>query len=387
MVYLDIVNIVLLSVVFVCFISQLIYYWFFLLKPYKYQKGQENIADQPTSYPPVSIVITGRNEAAHIEKNFPSILEQDYPQYEVIFVNDASTDDTEEVVKRLAIKYPHFYYTYIPEGSKNLSRKKLALTMGIKAAKYDRLLFTEPDCYPATREWIKTISVQFSDKKRIVLGFARLENPSSKYIAYDYFLSNLQMLSLALFNKAYTGNGRNLSYCKQYFEEQQGFKQSNFLDIGEDDLFINQIAKKDNVAVALSQESQIAFEMNNARYWIEFKIHKNITRKFYKKFAVYFWRGEKLSRILYYISFFFSFIYFILTSQWILFGAVAFTFLVRLFSQLYVINKTALLLMQLHYYFSLPFLDLAQLFVDAYFSMLASLKAKNNYNWKYEKRG
>lgn len=385
--FLNMTDIVLLSALLVCLILQLVYYWIYLFKPYKYQKMQEKETENEiSSLPPVSIIITGRNKAYDLEAYLPSILQQNYPEYEVIFVNDASTDDTEDVLKRFAVQYNHLYHTYIPAGSKNLSRKKLALTVGIKAAHNDLLLFTEPDSYPVTSDWIIGMATRFSDKKKIVLGFTSLEKYPSKYISYDYFFSNLQMMSLALRGNPYMGNGRNLAYSKKYFEEQRGFTFSNFLDAGEDDLFINQVANKNNVAVELSPESIVAVDMADFATWKILKSHRTITKKFYKRFSVFFWRGEKLSRVLFYVLFIILAIYLALNSKWIILDSVTFLFLLRLFSQLFIINKTSILLKQPKFYFSLPFFDIIQPFVDGYFYFYGLFKARNNYNWKYEKR-
>ncbi|MCC8146532.1 MAG: glycosyltransferase, partial [Bacteroidales bacterium] len=279
---LSIADIIPLSVLLICLIFQLVYYWVYLFKPYKYQSLQAKDEVISSSLAPVSVIMTGRNEAQNLETYLPSILEQNYSEYEIIFVNDASTDDTEDVLKRFASRYPHLYHTYIPAGSKNLSRKKLALTVGIKAAKYDILLFTEPASCPVSSDWISQMSARFTDKKKIVLGFSFLNKYPSKYISYDYYWGNLQMTSLALMNLPYSGNGHNLAYSKLYFEEKKGFAPSNFLDAGEDDLFINQVATPTNVAVELSPNSHIAVDMAEKRLWREFKIHRTITRKFYK---------------------------------------------------------------------------------------------------------
>ena len=385
--YIEIADTALLSVLFVSFIFQLVYYWGYFFKPYKYQKRQEQDGRE-VNQPPVSVIITGHNEARYLEDFMPVILNQDYPEYQVIFVNDASTDDTEDVLKRLAYQYPHFYYTYIQEGSKNLSRKKLALTLGIKAAKYDVLLFTEAGAFPDSPDWITRMASQFSEKKKIVLGFSCLEKYPSKYAVYDHFFSNLKMMSLALSGHPYMGNGWNLIYSKQYFEEQKGFSRINFLDVGEDDLFINQIASSTNTAVELSPESIVKVDMPYKKQWKELKNSRMISCEFYKKYPVFFWNTEEVTRALFYLTFVLSAAHFIFYSNWIFLAIVAFFFLFRLFTQLYVINKTsALLKLKEHkFYFSILFFDIIQLFVNANFYFYKVFRKRNHYNWKYERR-
>jgi glycosyltransferase involved in cell wall biosynthesis len=312
-------------------------------------------------------------------------MEQNYPVYEVIVVNDASTDDTDEILGRFAFKYPHFYHTYIPTGSKNLSRKKLGLTLGIKAAKYDALLFTEADSHPVGPDWINRMARNFTDKKMIVLGFSTLQKQPSQYISYDYFFSNLQMMSLALKNHPYMGNGRNLGYSKNYFLQQKGFSNSNFLDAGEDDLFINQIARKDNLSVELSSESVIQVNMEDARTWKDLKVRRLATQRFFhKRFSIIFWRLEKLSRVLFLLSLILTIIW--VVPNWILLGIALFLFLIRFFTQLYVINTTAGMLKLPKFYFTLLLFDFIQPFVDEYFYLYRLFRGREDYNWKYEKR-
>lgn len=382
---LEIASIVWLVALLICWIIQLIYYWGYFIKPYKYQKLREReCTNSIHSLSPVSVIISGRNESQNLSAYLPSILEQNYPEYEVIFVNDASTDDTEDILKRFALKYPHFYHTYIPAGTKNLSRKKLALTLGIKAAKYDTLLFTEANAHPVSSEWIKLLSANITEQKEIVLGFTTVSKSPGKYISYDYFFSNLQMFSLALMKNPYMGDGNNLVYKKDLFINQRGFSNSNFLDAGEDDLFINEIANKENVAVELSADSIIEVDMAEVDSWKEFKFKRSVTKKFYKRFSIYFWRGEKISRIAFYLLFILGTVYFY--PNWIQMGGLFFLFIVRLLSQEYIFIKTLNMLNQPKSYFFLPLFDFIQPFVDLYFYLYRLFKGRENYNWKYEKR-
>jgi cellulose synthase/poly-beta-1,6-N-acetylglucosamine synthase-like glycosyltransferase len=382
----DTVDIILFSVLLSCLVIQLIYYWFYLAKPYYYQRSIEKGKTIPaSSQPPVSVIICAKNEAQNLENYLTSFLEQNYPVYEVIVVNDASTDDTDEILNRFSFNHKHLYHTYIPTGSKNLSRKKLGLTLGIKAAKYDTLLFTEADCHPVGPDWISRMARHFTDKRTIVLGFSTLKKQPSRYISYDYFFSNLQMMSLALKNHPYMGNGRNLAYSKNWFQQQRGFSNSNFLDAGEDDLFINEIARKDNLSVELSPESIIQVNLDDAQTWKELKIRRLVTQQFFtKRFAVNFWRMEKVFRILFFLSFIITVFWVI--SNWILLGVAVFLFLIRFFTQLYVINKTASLLKLPKFYFTLLLFDLIQPFVDEYFYLYKIFRGQKDYNWKYEKR-
>src|SRR3546814_8367548 len=112
-------------------------------------------APAAASEPPVSVIIAARNESANLQQYLPAILEQNYPKFEVIVANDASYDDTALVLRGMQKTYPHLRMVDIPENDKYRHGKKFALTMGIKAASHDLLLFTDADCHPSSEEWIR----------------------------------------------------------------------------------------------------------------------------------------------------------------------------------------------------------------------------------------
>lgn len=369
-------------------IVQLVYYWVFLAKPYYYRQKIKNGKIQfGDSKPPVSIIICARDEEESLERYLPQLLEQDYPEYEVIVVNDNSHDGSDDVLKRLAIRYKHFYHTYIPEGTKNISRKKLGLTLGVKAAKYDYLLFTEADNYPLSKNWIASMVRHFSKNQTLVLGLSVLEKKTgfwAKFKAFDYFYANLQMLSMALFNRPYGANGRNWAYKKTHFVEQKGYSKHRFLLDGEDDLFFNEIADKKNIAVELTADS-VVVQREKKTFWKEWKLSSLVTHRFYKKSLVAFWRMEQWSRFFFFLSVLACFLYALVRMDLvslIIAGVAFFAVLFRLFTLLFVINKTANKLSPEKFYFTLPLFDVIQLIVNAYFCVYSLFQKKDKYSLK-----
>ncbi len=64
-----------------------------------------------------------------------------------------------DFLKRTAAENPHLYYTYIPESSRYMSRKKLQITLGVKAAKYEWIILTEPNLHAqATTSGLHTMA-------------------------------------------------------------------------------------------------------------------------------------------------------------------------------------------------------------------------------------
>jgi len=384
---------VLLSALIFCFITQLFFCWVVLAKPYYYMQSTahgdlQNLGEQP----PVSIIISIKKSNHDLLQFLPGILDQEYPEFEVIVVTDGISDANEEALKRLKLNYPHLYSTHVPDDTRNVSRKKLALTLGIKAAKYDKLLFTESDSCIRTTNWISLMTRHFSDKKSVVLGFSAFENATDlpyRYMTYDYFISNLQMIALALFNHPYAGTGRNMAYTKTHFLEQKGFVKHRILQHGEDDLFVNEIATSENTAVELSAESVTLTKMDDFYDWKHEKIDRMVTKRFYKRGPVAFWRLESFIRVGFIAVLIASFICelpFPSAGSFLLPGIALLCFVVQFFSQFIVVNKIAEKLQLEKFYMAILLFDLFQPFIDLYFLIYSVFKGKDNYTYRYEKR-
>ncbi len=242
---------------------QLFYYTFYFGKLAKHAKKEDSATHQ-YSYPPISIIICAKNESKNLEINLPKVLEQSYPgSFEVIVVNDASEDNTELVLAHFKQKYNKLYFTSIPYDKKFRHGKKLALTIGIKAAKHEHLIFTDADCYPVSTNWLKLMAQGFHNNKEIVLGYGPYKKQKSflnYWLRYDTFYIAAQYFSYALRGIPYMGVGRNLGYTKELFYKHQGFRKHQHILSGDDDLFIKDAATSNNVAIITHPESHTISE-------------------------------------------------------------------------------------------------------------------------------
>jgi len=375
------IEIILLSVLVICFIIQMIFYWIVLAKPYYYmqsvKKGNIRFIG---NYPPVSVIIYVKNRFYDLQNFLPAILEQDYPQFEVIIINDEITEKNKNTLFRLQAQYENLYFTNIPDETRNVSREKLGLTLGIKAAKYDCLLFTEADSHTRSNNWIRLMARHFGKNKTVVLGMSAKEEENSffrKFISYDYFFSNLQKLSMALFNHPYAGIGRNLLYSKTQYNEQKGYVRHHSRRRVEADLFINNIVAESDAKVELSPESVIMTDLNTYD-WKQEKINKTFTNRFYKAGPVVLGSLEFFSGFFFIISVISCFIISYLNPQaWpYVFGLASGCYLTRLLSQLFVINKTASSLELKKYYLTVPLFDFMQMMSNIYFFMYRFVRKK-----------
>lgn len=206
-------------------------------------------------FEPVTVIICAKNEDDNLREYLPRILSQDYPEFEVVVVNDCSWDNSENVIDELAKQYSNLKKANIKEDAYYKHGKKFAMLVGIKAAKHKRLVLTDADCYPSSNQWLKEMVKGFSGEKEIVLGYGAYSKQNgflNKLIRFDTFVIAVQYLSSAIKQKAYMGVGRNLAYNKELFFKQKGFSNHYHITSGDDDLFVNQAANEHNVNICVA---------------------------------------------------------------------------------------------------------------------------------------
>lgn len=229
-----------------------------------------------TPLPPVSVVIAARNESDNLYENLPEILNQEYPApFEVVVVNHQSIDDSKYLLDALCRQYPQLVVMDV-ERSKHLpTGKKFPITMGIKKAKYDHLVFTDADCKPASNQWLKKMAESFTEKKQIILGYGPYTKQKgflNKVIRFDTTMIAVHYFSMALNRLPYMGVGRNLAYTKEVFKSTNGFKSHYSLISGDDDLFIQEAAKKGNYTI---QTDPASFQYSEGKdTWESFLVQK-----------------------------------------------------------------------------------------------------------------
>lgn len=280
-----------------CFYYLGIYIRLPLFKPGESQKSSKG----------VSVIICARNEAENLERFLPLILEQDYPEFEVVVVNDCSTDQSEALLSEMKVKYQNLRFTNIPVNEKFTHGKKLALTIGLKAAKYEHVVLTDADCYPAGKMWLQSMAGKLEGEKDIVLGYGRYERQKgllNSIIRYETAFTALQYFSFALKGLPYMGVGRNLAYRKELFFQNKGFSSHYHIASGDDDLFVNQNAVKSNTSIAFGAEGHtVSLPKKKTGAWIRQKRRHLTAGTHYSKGSRFRLGTELISRILLYTSF------------------------------------------------------------------------------------
>ena len=358
-------------------VIQLTYYLLVYLRVVWWKEGSDT--PQANGMLPVSVIICARNEETNLALNLASVLEQDYPLFEVIVVNDCSEDNTEQVLMEFKQKYPHLRSTIIKNGGSFRNSRKFAATVGIKTAQHEWLLFTDACCRPESSLWVASMSRCFVDKKDIVLGYGGYlpqKGYLNKWIRYDTFFVALQYLGFAKMGKAYMGVGRNMAYRKSLFFAHNGFAKHAHILSGDDDLFVNQAATKRNVAATCVKDAHTrAIPQRTFSEWIWQKRRYITTRKYYR-FSQLFWLMlEPFSRVLMWASFWLLVIF---SPFW---EYVLMVFLLRMILFMLVIGAAAKKLNEPGILKHAVVFDLVMPFIYFYVYLLNGVSSKHN-KWK-----
>ncbi len=363
------------AVLLISFVIQLYHLLFRVRNLAFYKQGEVDNSFTP----PVSVIICAKNESINLTNFLPSILNQDYPNFEVIVVNDGSEDDTELVLSKFKQEHPHLYYTSIPIDKKFTHGKKLAVSIGIKAANNEHLVFTDADCYAATDQWLKGMVSGFAkENKEIVLGFGAYKKEkgfTNFLIRYDTFYIAIQYLSYALKRRPYMGVGRNLAYKKSLFTQNRGMSSHMHIASGDDDLFISETATKNNTSIVVNPSAHtFSLGPQNLSRWKDQKSRHLTTAHYHKrriKFSLFI---EPFSRLFLIISA----IFLILINKFVIIvGSLVF---LKYLIQLILWRKISKLLNQGKLYWSLLFFDLLHpLFL--LWAYLSSVR-RNKNRWK-----
>lgn len=278
-----------LEYIFIAFIAILIIqfiYYIFIFGSFSFSK-QKNTTS--TFNKPVSVIICAKNEAKNLTSNIPFLIDQNYSNFELILINDCSTDNSLEVMEHFKLSHPTIIKIVdVAFNEKFWGSKKYALTLGIKAASHEHLLFSDADCKPISKNWITEMTGNFSNSKEIILGYGAYEkiNKSflNKIIRFETLITAIQYFAYAKIGTPYMGVGRNLAYTKSLFFAQKGFVNHIKIKSGDDDLFVNEASNKTNTTCCYSKDSFTSSTSKTSfKEWIQQKRRHVSTASHYKK--------------------------------------------------------------------------------------------------------
>ena len=329
--------------------------------------------------PGMSVIIVASNQATALAKNLPHVLNQDYPNYEVIVIDDNSKDETKDLLERLSQQYPHLYSTYTSDSIRYISHKKLALTLGIKAAKHEWVVFIEPDCYPVSSQWLSRLACRCTDSVDVVLGYSNYERKpgfANLCYMYDTLLQQLRMLGLTLRGRGYMGIGRNMAYRRDLFFTHKGYSRHLDLERGEDDLFINEHVAARRITADISPDTVVRCTSANGYTCQANKLSRLFIRKKLRGLCPYILGADTLTRVLLYIATAGSIIVGTIMHWWLLMGTTVALWIILLGCRIYVFHRTAHDLGERKYNVSLLLFDIIQPCWELYFRLRLQFTSK-----------
>ena len=224
----------------------------------------------------VSVIVCAKNELENLKALIPRLLEQQFHDFEVILVDDKSTDGTYEWAKELELREEKLQLVRIDETPDHINNKKYAITLGIKAAGHDRVLLTDADCLPAGNRWIEKMTAGFNKPQKVfVLGYSQYMKKRgflNLFIRFETMHTALQYFGIGLLGRPYMGVGRNLAYRKSFFLDNNGFGPYSSVVGGDDDLLVNKYARRKNTSFVLSKDATVYSVPKST--WKDFMLQK-----------------------------------------------------------------------------------------------------------------
>lgn len=334
-------------------------------------------------HPPVSVVICARNEADNLKAHLPAFLNQDYSDYEVVVVNDCSEDHTDDVLQGLQKEYSHLRYTYTPHDPAFPHGKKLAMSIGIKAAKNDILLFSDADCRPVSAQWIQHMTACFDEKTQIVLGYggyAKRKSLLNALIRWDSFFIAMQFMGFAKAGIPYMGVGRNMAYRKSFWREKKGFAGFSHLVSGDDDLFVNRHATKSNIAVCNHPQAATSSEPPmKMGEWMRQKARHHSTGRYYKSLHKFLLVAEPVTRVLLYAGIVLTALFASSWEEWLVPASIL---LVKWIVQLCIVAKTMKYFGERHLLLYSIIFDILIPFIYVIFALKGMFFSSKTTAWK-----
>ena len=296
---------IILIVFGISLVIQLLYHWGVFSKVAFYKRSARPKLNEELE--PVSIVLCARDAYEYLVELIPALLKQDYPNFEIVVVNDCSDDETEEYLKDLERNEPRVKPVQLKQHLNFFNGKKFPLSMGIKSAKNDLIVLTDCNCMPVNDQWLRSVVNRYNTRTEIVIGYSPLVHKKSalnRIMRFDNLQNGLLYLSAALKRHAYMGVGKNLSYRKELFYRNQGFISHYTTSVGEDDLFINQTATKKNTEVLIDAENAIlTTPTGNFHLWMRQKASRYSTVSKYDSGSRMYLSLFYVSQFLFYASF------------------------------------------------------------------------------------
>lgn len=291
--------------------------------------------------PAISIILTPHENAVELEHNLPLLLGQKYHgDFQVVVVIWKGDSETEDVLKRFAGD-SRLYYTYIPDSSRYMSRKKLAITLGVKAARYEWLLLTDAECRPTSNYWLQKMARNCTNDKNLVIGYTCYDDMTSDYRRFERLHTAFYLIREDVKSTAYRHNGSNLMFRKSMFIDGDGFRGNLKYLRGEYDFLVNKYAEKTETALEIARDAWMVEQeptekgwRNKHLFYIENRQHMQRSFRHRLLFNI-----DQMTMHLNYLVTITILVFSLLTQRWLLTGAAGIALLITVVLRTLIGNK------------------------------------------------
>lgn len=219
----------------------------------------------------VSIIIPVHDHSAYLRNCLPLLLGQDYEApFEVIVVDQQSSDETLSLLEDLEQAYPHLLHTLCPASARDISMQRLALTLGVRLAQYDWVVFLQAGCQPADAHWLSAFTAPFDEQSDAVLGISVLE-PSGRWrvrcMQFHRLWHQMMWLPSRQRTAPFHGDPACLAYRRSLFFLHQGFASSALLTSGAEALLLNHNVPAARCAVSIARDAILRQKAPHPRVW------------------------------------------------------------------------------------------------------------------------
>ena len=280
-------------------------YWLFFLIIILFHKNKSSLSKNNASG--ISIIICAYNELENLKKLLPILYKQDYSNFEIIIVNDRSSDGSHEFLREESLSSPILRLVTIDKSPDHIDSKKYAITLGVKAASFNKLLFTDADCLPESEKWISSMSNGFAEENEFVIGYSQFKKQEgivNMFSRFETQITGMLYNSFAIAGNPYMAVGRNLGYLKSTFLKNKGFNQFQKITGGDDDLLVNHYATKNNSNVCFGKESLVwTYSKTNFSDYYKQKLRHISVSKYYKAKDKFLLSMYSSSHLFFWIAF------------------------------------------------------------------------------------
>ena len=366
-------GIALAAILLVLFITQLVFHLGIYGRVASFRlTSRKQIRD---TEPPISVVVTMfAEEADYLDTGLMQLLGQNYSDFEVVVVYVGDSEDFFSELKYITRISPHLTPIHLRTNPSYVIKKKMAINVGIKSAKYDHIVMTTTDATPTSNKWLSLIAKGFLYGD-VVLGYSGIAYNAGfdNFIFREYRITNsVAWLSAAIRRKTYSASHSAFGFTRDLYLNARGFNHLD-MEVGEDDLLVQQIATRDNVSVVLAPSATCRERVwGSWKWWANEVGRQRLTHRYYPRMTLAVMFVEQLSRVLF---FGFSIAAFA-TMQWEYCAVVAALLFLRYFAVMFAsiriwqrLGETRLV--ALH-----PLYDIAEPFIRLYIILHSKLIAK-----------